>query len=292
MHKTSLHKSVVFIGAGNVATHLSQAMLNAGFSIQQIFSRTVDNAKSLADIFGCTYTTDIKKVMPNANVYIFSLKDDALQDVIAEMSANNNTASCMSADNCPANYRGTTSDGLTNGGLANNKLWIHTAGSVDIEIFRGYAERYGVIYPMQTMSKSRETDFSKIPLFVEGCSDSVGNEIYNIASMLSKNVTLMSSEKRKYLHLAAVFAGNFSNHMYSLATQIVEEQGIDRHVLQPLIDETANKLYSMSPEQAQTGPAIRYDRNIIERHLSMLEDENLRKLYTMISKSIHENSGQ
>ena len=251
----SCNKSVVFIGAGNVATHLSQAMKNVGFSIRQIFSRTADSAKSLADICGCAYTTDLKKVPSDADVYFFSLKDDVLQEVITSVPTNSG-------------------------------LWIHTAGSVDIDIFKGYTKRYGVIYPMQTLSKSRKIDFSKVPLFIEGCTDNIENDIFNMASMLSGNVMRMTSEKRKHLHLAAVFACNFSNHMYSLSAQILEKQGIDRHILQPLIDETANKLYSMSPEQAQTGPAIRYDRNIIERHLSMLEDENLRKLYTMISKSI------
>jgi len=259
MSNTFCHKNVVFIGAGNVATHMSQVMKGAGFSIRQVFSRTAGSAKSLADILGCDYTTDIASILPDADIYIFSLKDDALQDIIADMAANNG-------------------------------LWIHTAGSVGIDIFHGYTMHYGVIYPMQTLSKSRETDFTKVPLFVEGNTEDIENEIYNIAKTLSGNVTRMTSEKRKYLHLAAVFACNFSNHMYTLASQILEKQGIDRRILQPLIDETANKLHSMSPGQAQTGPAVRYDRNIIDRHLSMLEDENMQELYTMISKSIRENS--
>ena len=143
---------------------------------------------------------------------------------------------------------------------------------------------------MQTLSKSRDTDFSKVPLFVEGFTDIVENEVHNIAAMLSLNVVRMTSEKRKYLHLAAVFACNFSNHMYVLAAQILKKQGIDWSILQPLIVETANKLYSMSPELAQTGPAIRFDQNIIERHLSMLRDTNTRNLYAMLSESIYENN--
>ena len=253
-------QNVVFIGAGNVATHLSQAMISEGFSIRQIFSRTDDSAIPLANICDCGYTTDIKKILPDADIYIFSLKDDILKEVIAKMSANNG-------------------------------LWIHTAGSISIDIFSGYAERYGVVYPLQTLSKSRKTDFSKVPLFVEGCTNIVENEVYNIAATISENVSRMASEKRKYLHLAAVFACNFSNHMYSLSAQILKKQGIDHQILQPLIDETANKLYSMSPESAQTGPAVRYDRNVIERHLSMLDDENMKKIYTIISESIHQNSG-
>ena len=251
-------KNIVFIGAGNVATHLSRAMRNEGFSIRQVFSRTSDSAKSLADKCSCANTTDIKKVIPDADIYIFSLKDDILQEVIENMPGNNG-------------------------------IWIHTAGSIDINIFHGYTEHYGVIYPLQTLSKSHDTDFSKIPLFVEGCTVNIENEIFNIATMLSDNVVRVTSEKRKYLHLAAVFACNFSNHMYFLAAQILKKQGIDRNILQPLIVETANKLYSMSPKDAQTGPAVRYDRNIIDRHLSMLDDENIRKLYKMISDNIYNN---
>ena len=260
MPNTFCHKNVVFIGAGNVATHLSQAMKGAGFSIRQIFSRTADSAKPLADICGCGFTMDVKKILPDADLYIFSLKDDALPEIIAGLSTNN----------IPAK----------------NGLWVHTAGSVHIDVFKGFTKHYGVIYPLQTLSKSRETDFSKIPLFVEGNTESIENEIFNITSTLSENVTRMTSEKRKHLHLAAVFASNFSNHMYAIAAQILEKQGVDYKILQPLIDETANKLHSMSPKQAQTGPAVRYDVNIIERHLSMLEDENIRKLYKIISENI------
>ncbi|MDR2917002.1 MAG: DUF2520 domain-containing protein [Tannerella sp.] len=249
-------KNVVFIGAGNVATHLSLAMKNAGFSIRQIFSRSENSAKSLAEKLNCNYTTDVKEILPDADIYLFSLKDDVLQDIVASVPPNNG-------------------------------LWIHTAGSIPMDLFRGYAEYYGVIYPMQTLSKQRHTNFFKVPLFIEGNTKNNEDKIYDIAQMLSGSVTHMASDKRRHLHLAAVFACNFSNHMYSLAAKILEEQDIDWHILQPLIDETANKLYSMSPGNAQTGPAVRYDRHVIERHLSMLKDEDTRKLYLMISENIH-----
>ena len=251
------NKTVVFIGAGNVATHLSQAMKGVGFSVRQVFSRTADSAKALADILDCSYTTDIKMVLPDADIYVFSLKDDALPNIVADMAIN---------------------DGL----------WIHTAGSVHVDVFCGYAKRYGVLYPMQTLSKSRETDFSIVPLFVEGCTEDVEDDIFKIAGMLSENIMSMGSDKRRYVHLAAVFACNFSNHMYSLAAKILDKEGIDSNILLPLIDETASKMHSMSPQEAQTGPAVRYDRNVIDRHLSMLEEESMRRLYTMMSESIHE----
>ena len=248
--------SIVFIGAGNVATHLAVAMKEAGMSIRQVFSRRECNARLLADELGCGHTTCVSNIVPDADVYVFALKDDALQEVIA--------------------------------GVAGNKgIWLHTAGSVQAEIFEGHAERYGVIYPMQTLSKRRKVDFSKVPVFVEGNTGECEDQIYRIAGEISGSVRRMSSERRKYLHLAAVFACNFSNHMYALAAQVLERQGIERGVLQPLIDETADKLHYMSAECAQTGPAVRYDRGVMDRHIDMLHDDRMKDIYKIMSESIH-----
>ena len=249
------NSQIVFIGAGNVATHLSLAMQEAGFSIAQIFSRCNDSAQTLAEELNCSYTTNINEMTTEASLYIFAVKDDALQDMIAAMPSNKG-------------------------------IWTHTSGSLSIDIFRGYTDSYGVIYPLQTISKHRETDLSKAPLFIEGNSAVVETAIYHVADRLSDSVTILSSEKRKYLHLAAVFACNFSNHMYTIASQILEKQGIDRHVLQPLINETAKKLCTMHPVQAQTGPAVRGDLSIMELHQALLDDEQMRRLYAMISESI------
>ena len=248
--------SVAVIGAGNVATHLSVAMKEAGMCIRQVFNRNGCNAKLLADKLGCGYTTNVRDITPDADVYVFALKDDALRGVIEEVAGNKG-------------------------------IWLHTAGSVPAEIFSGQAERYGVIYPMQTLSKLRKVDFSEVPLFVEGNTSECEDEICRIAEMLSGNVRRMGSEKRKHLHLAAVFACNFSNHMYALAAQVLERQGIERSVLQPLIDETANKLHHMNAECAQTGPAVRYDRSVIERHVAMLDDDRMKDIYKIMSESIH-----
>jgi predicted short-subunit dehydrogenase-like oxidoreductase (DUF2520 family) len=250
---------VIFIGAGNVAAHMSLSMKDAEFSIIQVFSRTKENARILGERLACGFITETRHIRPDADIYIFSIIDDILPNIITEIPANKG-------------------------------LWLHTAGSVPIDVFKGYSERYGVIYPLQTLSKNRDTDFRKIPLFVEGNTEAIGKDIRNIAERISENVYPMTSEKRRYLHLAAVFACNFSNHMYRIATQILEEQGIDRQVLQPLIDETANKLHTMSPDKAQTGPAIRYDRNIINRHLALLNDPDIRNIYEFISKNIHEKT--
>jgi predicted short-subunit dehydrogenase-like oxidoreductase (DUF2520 family) len=250
--------NVVCIGAGNVAVHLSLAMKEAGFSILQVFSRTEKSARTLADQLNCLYTVTIEEISKNADIYLFSVKDDALPGLIRQIPASKG-------------------------------LWIHTAGSIPMEIFETHAKRYGVIYPMQTLSKTRKIKFYEVPLFIEGNTPASEKEIRQIAEMTSGNVRVMSFEKRKYLHLAAVFACNFSNYMYRIATRLLEDQNIDRHVLQPLIDETANKLHTMSPDMAQTGPAVRYDRNIMEQHLALLKDPGMREIYEIISTNIYKS---
>lgn len=246
----------MIIGAGNVATHLSLAMQRAGFLIIQIFSQNFHHAHLLANKLNCDYTINITEINNDADYYIFSIKDDAYRSVLKNMPPNKG-------------------------------VFIHTSGSIPLDVFREYTNDYGVIYPLQTLSKYHETNFYKIPLFIEGNTEKVVDTINNIANRLSESVTILTSEKRKYLHLAAVYACNFSNYLYSVASQILEKQGIDWHVLQPLIDETAHKLHDMRPEQAQTGPAVRNDRTIIEMHKSLLEDIKMRQLYTLISENIH-----
>ena len=247
---------VVFIGAGNLATRLSLAMGKAGIEILQVYSHTEAHAKELADKLSCSWTTQEGSITDEADLYIFSLKDDALPHVIAHIKPN-------------------------------KALWVHTAGSVPMNIFEGYAERFGVIYPLQTFSKGREVDFQQIPFFVEANSPADEEVLWNVAITLSNDVCVLSSEKRKSLHLAAVFACNFTNHMYHLAGNLLEEQGIPQTVLLPLIDETAAKVHDLSPAKAQTGPAIRYDKGVIGRHLNMIDDSSLRHIYEILSQSIH-----
>jgi predicted short-subunit dehydrogenase-like oxidoreductase (DUF2520 family) len=195
-------------------------------------------------------------IVGNADLYVFAVTDEALREIIARMPPN------------PA-------------------LWIHTAGSVPMDVFEGHATRYGVLYPLQTFSKSRPVEFSRIPCFIEAGSPAEEAGLREIAGRLSDCVQTLDSEKRKYLHLAAVFACNFSNHMYALAGRIVSAQGLSAEVLLPLIDETAAKVHVMPPEKAQTGPAVRNDRNVLDRHLSLLTDPSVQELYQLISKNIY-----
>lgn len=247
---------IVFVGAGNLATRLSLEMHRAGLSIEQVYSHTRQSAEALAKKLGCCWTIDLNDLVPDADLYVFSLKDAVLPDVLLQMKRN-------------------------------NALWVHTAGSIPMQIFEEYTARYGVFYPLQTFSKGKEVDFSLIPLFIEANTLEDQDLLRKIARSLTKNIQVLSSEKRKTLHLAAVFASNFTNHMYALAAKLLEDQDIPFETLLPLIDETADKVHSLLPRDAQTGPAMRYDTNVIEKHLAMLSDPGMKVLYEMISKNIY-----
>ena len=250
---------IVFVGAGNLATRLSLEMHRAGMIVEQVYSHTTEHAKSLAEKLNCPWTTNLTEIKSDADLYVFSLKDAVLQEVIAGVKSNNG-------------------------------LWVHTAGSMPMSVFEGYANRFGVLYPLQTFSREREIGFKTIPFFVEANSEKDKNVLQEIASALSEDVRYLSSEKRKYLHLAAVFACNFTNHIYTLAGKIVAEQEIPMNVLYPLIDETAAKIHEMPPRDAQTGPAIRYDENVINKHLAMLNDQDMKTIYQLMSQSIHKEA--
>ena len=251
--------SVVFVGAGNLATNLAHAFYRKGFRVVQIYSRTEESARTLAQAVEADYTTRLASVVSDAQLYIVSLKDDALVELLSQMVAGKG--------------RG---------------LWVHTAGSIPMDIWKGHVERYGVFYPLQTFSKSRLVDFREIPVFVEGSSDEEVHFLKQIASALSRKVLEASSEQRRNLHLAAVFTCNFTNHMYALAEYLLQKYDLPFDAMLPLIDETARKVHELSPRLAQTGPAVRYDTGVIGKHLDMLVDEpEMQQLYRLLSDDIH-----
>ena len=164
---------------------------------------------------------------------------------------------------------------------------LHTSGSLPMDIFKPYVTYYGVLYPLQTFTKKRDLDFKEIPLCIEASNPEVLEVLRGLTRLLSVRVEEISSEKRKTLHLAAVFANNFVNHLYGIAGQILEQEGLDFSLLRPLIFETAHKVMLMTPENAQTGPARRGDESILGMHKAMLKDNRkLLNLYTQLSDSI------
>lgn len=255
---------ITMIGAGRLATNMAKALKQAGHDLPQVYSRTHEAASMLASVTGSEPVSRLEQVRDDADMYVIAVKDGAIAPIAAAL--------------CPS---------------LPDAVFVHTAGSVPMDVFLGKAKRYGVIYPMQTFSKEREVDFSRIPCFVEGNDETTLADISNVAASISNDVRPLTSEKRRHLHLAAVFACNFTNHCYRLASEILATQGIPFSVMLPLIDETARKVHHLTPAEAQTGPAVRYDSEVIAAHLRLLDEVDGASgalpadVYRLITESIH-----
>lgn len=249
---------ISFIGAGNLASNLAPALAKAGHHIRQVYSRTEASAEALAKAVGAESTTRLEQIAPDSDLYVFSVKDSVLEQLISEVARK---------------VRG--------------KMFVHTAGSVPMDIFKGFVEHYGVIYPMQTFSKTALVEFGNIPCFIEASDNKSLRTVEEVVKSVSNRVMLMDSEHRKYLHLAAVLACNFTNHCYAMAERLLEQHQIPFEVMLPLIDRTAEKVHTLSPLEAQTGPAVRFDTNVIQRQKQLLENEDARSIYDLMSRDIH-----
>jgi len=248
----------VILGSGNVASHLAIALQAKGVIICQIYSRTSKNAETLAKKINTPFTSEISDIYRNADLYIYALKDSSFLKLLKKFD------------------------------LPNSALHIHTSGSISMKDFYGYAEKYGVLYPLQTFSINKEIDFSNVPICIEAIDLDVEKQLLELAHLLSQKTYIINSEKRKKLHLAAVFACNFSNYMYDIAFDLVMSAGVDFEIMKPLIAETADKIHYLTPREAQTGPSVRYDENIINKHISMLNrKKHIKEIYKILSKNIH-----
>lgn len=252
----------VFIGAGNLATQLSSVLQKRGFKIIQIYSRTVLSAKTLAEKLGTDFTILPEDIFIEADIYFVAIKDSAFDQVLPHINFE-------------------------------NKLVVHCSGSLPLSHLEKYATNIGVFYPLQTFSKQRDVSFIEIPVFIEANSVENENVLLQVAGEISNSVAVLNSEKRKILHIAAVFASNFVNHFYTISSEILKSKEIPFEVLKPLILETALKVQELDPKEAQSGPAVRFDENIISGHLKELKDfRNYMELYNSISKSIFEHHQQ
>lgn len=248
--------NIVLLGSGNVATQLGRAFKLAGQDIVQVWSRNIENARELADNLAATAISDFDYLDRKADLYIISVKDEAINDLAQELKVS-------------------------------DKLIVHTSGSTGIDILEGSSSKFGVLYPLQTFSKSQRVDFRQIPFAIEGNTPEVAATIQAIADRLSERVVQLSSEQRKVLHIAAVFACNFSNHLYALSQELLKEQNLDFDLLRPLISETAAKVQSNEPIKMQTGPASRGDQETVEAHIELLKkNPEMQELYQKLSQSI------
>ena len=250
---------IALIGAGRLSVNLGRALHDAGHDILQVFSRTEKPAATLAAAVGASPLTDIENLTKSADIYIVAVTDSALADLIPK--------ACKGRE---------------------QKIFLHTAGSIPADAFKGMALHYGVLYPLQTFSKERSVDFGNIPCLIEANDEYTLGTTWDLASSISQDVRAVNSEQRKFVHLAAVFACNFVNHCYALAADIMEQKGLPFELLLPLIDETASKVHTLPPATAQTGPALRYDENVIRSQIKLLAGNPFAKdLYDRMTLSIH-----
>ena len=251
-------KKISFIGSGNVATHLAKAFSKKGIIVKQIYSQTCDNSEVLAWQSNSIYTCDLNELDMDVDLFIFAVKDEVIKELSASILQKNPRAKV-----------------------------VHTSGSVGLDVFNN-ALYAGIFYPLQSFSKTKRIEISEVPFLITSDNQEFKNELKDLAKLLSDKVYEYTDEQRKHLHIAAVFVNNFSNHLFALAQDYCEKHQIDYQLLMPLIHETITKIDTILPKQAQTGPAIRKDNEIIEKHLTLLnsKDEHLFQIYHLLTDSI------
>lgn len=245
---------ITLIGSGNVATWMAQRLVqSARFPITQVFSRKLENARRLADMFQAEAIDDIKLLNPDNQIFIFALADSAYDEILPKIPFRMPMA-------------------------------FTTSGTVSCQCLAPYAEHYGVIYPLQTFSKTQEMSELEVPLCLE--SDFSGDRkelLWELARELSPTCYEVSEEQRAHMHVAAVFACNFSNAMYGIAYDLLKENDLPFEMLLPLLRQTVRKVGEMPPAEAQTGPAVRRDFNVMQKQMESLEDKRLREIYRLMS---------
>jgi predicted short-subunit dehydrogenase-like oxidoreductase (DUF2520 family) len=246
---------VIIIGTGNVATVLGGLLKRAGHDILQVYGRNHEHAEALAEHLSAHSCSNWDDLNQGAEIYLAAISDKA----IIEM-----------AEKIKLDYG----------------IIVHTAGSIGTDVLKKIADEYGVMYPLQTIKKESEP-LAGIPLLINGSSEVTTTKIFQLAQSISDLVVPMSDEEREKLHVAAVVVNNFTNHLYALAEAYCKQESLDFTLLHPLITETANRLATLSPGNALTGPAVRNDQVTIEKHLGRLKDyPELQKIYTVLTESI------
>lgn len=246
--------SIVILGAGNVAFHLTRALIENTFNVRQIFNRTLSRAQEIGEANRISYTDKISEI-ERADLYIIACSDDGIEEFSHYIPYD-------------------------------DVLVVHTSGSSPMSVLKG-DYRKGVLYPLQTFTKNRRLRYDEIPFFVEAENETDVENLRGLAYRISNEVYELDFAKRMEIQMCGVWASNFVNYMYKIAGDICEKNGLPFDVLMPLINETANKVEELSPYDAQTGPARRGNDVIINRHLGLLEDNSkLYQIYQVLTDAI------
>ena len=242
---------IVIIGSGNVAYHLAKAFTQNNIEVSQIFGRNEVELNKISEELNIPYST---KELADADLYLISVSDSAVEQVSDLIKTE-------------------------------KALVAHTSGSLPIETLNG-DYRKASFYPLQTFSKTKNLDYSKIPFFIEAENQIDEKSLFELASLISDNVETSDYEKRKYIHLTAVFACNFVNHLFARAKEISDSQDLDFNYFIPLIDETVEKIHHLEPKLAQTGPAVRGDERVLKLHEELITNDEHLKIYQLMNESI------
>ena len=246
---------ITLIGSGNVAQHLIKAFAKSEVvEIVQVFSRKKETLASLIDFDKIVNDFDNLK---EVDLYIIAVSDKAISEVSKQLPFQ-------------------------------NRVVVHTSGAASLDVLDP-KNRKGVFYPLQTFSKNKEIDFSTIPMCLEAENTFDFRVLETVAKSISNAVFAINSDQRKALHVAAVFVNNFTNHLYQIGQEICDEHKVPFEVLKPLIQETAEKINTLTPIDAQTGPAKRHDSTTIDAHLEYLSNENQKNIYKILTQSIQNN---
>ncbi len=250
---------VTFIGSGNLAWHLAPALDNTEYGVREVYSRNPNHATELvAKLYEAEVKDSLDFSESKSGIFIIATSDDAIESVIHRIV------------------------------LPDDAVLVHTSGSQALSILKGTTtENIGVFYPLQTFSKKKKVEFTEVPLFIESENKSTERDLLAMAKTISNKVRKISSDERTALHIAAVFASNFTNHMLTISRQIMKQNKLDYDWLKPLIAETITKSLDIGPEFAQTGPARRGDLEILDRQFDFLkDDEPIGEIYKLISQHI------
>lgn len=250
---------ISLVGSGRVAFHLAKVLLAQGHHIVQVYARDFEKTQKFAEKIQAKACQSLREFQPTDLIFL-AVSDSAIADLAKQVHE-----------------------------LFPETLMVHTSGSTDIEVISDVHKKAGVFYPLQTFSLEREVNWSATPLFVEAVTNTDQKILLDLANSLSKRVYQYTSKQRLTLHLAAVFACNFSNYCFDMAKQIVDKEQVDFSLLYPLIVETAKKATENDPKQMQTGPAMRGDQNILAMHQGLLAQANrddLKEVYQLLSDGI------
>ncbi len=250
--------TISIIGVGNVGTYFAESLHKSGYSIQSVYGRNFDNASTLAGKVGARAITCLKEINQNSDLYIIAIKDDSISDLVQKLKIESG-------------------------------LVVHTSGSIEMDVLEGVSKRIGVLYPLQTFSKGNELHTRSFPICIEARKDEDLDALEEFSEGLvgKDKVYKIDTSQRKTLHIAAVFACNFTNYLYSIAEDLMTEKQLPFEMLRPLIVEMMDKSNKNLPSSNQTGPAKRNDIKVMKEHLEILKTrKEYQEIYKVISEAI------